>query len=129
MSVRPVGLAYASVSLKTWNLKCLDKVIPFRPSHLEVAMSPSTDPAASLQAKLGNFLQKLEPDELELFAFVVKRALDGEVEMFASQLPQTPATPPGVPIPYPNASLVSSSFARVLNSVGKPFDPSVRTQP
>ena len=91
-------------------------------------MSSAGDPAASLQAKVDNFLETLAPDELELFASVVERALDGEVETFAFRPPQTPATPPGVPIPYPNTSLVSSQFAQVLKSIGQSIDESARKQ-
>lgn len=91
-------------------------------------MSATSNPAASLQAKLGPFLETLEPDELELLASVVERALDGEVEMFAMQPPQNPATPPGVPIPYPNTAAMSSSIAQVLNGIGQAINTSARKQ-
>ena len=91
-------------------------------------MSSATGPAASLQAKLDDFLETLEPNELDLFASVVQRALDGEVEAFGQQPPQSPATPPGVPIPYPNTSFVSSSFSQVLNSIGQAITTRARTQ-
>ena len=84
-------------------------------------MSATRDPADSLQAKITAFLETLEPAERDLFTAIVARALDPDVEGFA-----TPAAPRPIPIPYPLNPVAASSVTQVLNGIGNALNTSAR---
>ena len=82
-------------------------------------MTTAPDPASSLQAKVGDFLETLDPAELELFAEIIERANGADVEGYSASMTQLKGEAMTFQMLSSSVSDVMKNFGQALNTAAR----------